>query len=390
VALAATKGDQTLAHVDVHSQQISERQSQLLEEAGGVFATAAQKHGSEGRSVKNLQANIGRLKNAQKRASAYYVSRSPATLATPPLKEPSEMNKLDQKTIFIPQHVYDSVVATQGIFFERLSGVDRHKQAADLLSEAKAHQQAAILQQYANLNGARLLEVGAGLAMNLLVWSKHYRADVHGIEPDAVGFDASFKLGRTLMEVNGLEPDRIVNSVGEKLPFPDNSFDIVYSTNVLEHTERPLAVLCESLRVLRPGGTLQFVFPSYGSYYDGHYGVFHPPVLWRGFFPWYVRWIWGRDPAFAHTLRTELNVGWTLCALREMAKTYRFEVLGLGQDIFRQRMVSLNFGTWASLGRVKRVLMLLGHWRVRALLAELFIAIRGWSPIIITLRKHPQ
>src|SRR5207245_1166743 len=128
----------------------------------------------------------------------------------------------------------------------------------------------------------------------------------------------------------------------------DNSFDIVYSTNVLEHTDRPLAVLCESLRVLRPGGTLQFVFPSYGSYYDGHYGVFHPPVLWRGFFPWYVRWIWGRDPAFARTLRTELNVGWTLRALRKMAKTRHFEVLGLGQDVFRERMVSLKFGAWGN------------------------------------------
>ena len=46
------------------------------------------------------------------------------------------------KTIRVSQDVYDSVVETQGIFFERLSGVDRHKQAADLLSEAKAHQQA--------------------------------------------------------------------------------------------------------------------------------------------------------------------------------------------------------------------------------------------------------
>ena len=115
--------------------------------------------------------------------------------------------------------------------------------------------------------------------------------------------------------------------------------------------------------------------------------MFHPPVLWRGFFPWYVRYIWGRDPAFARTLRTELNVGWILRALRELSSLYRFEVLGLGQDIFRERMISLNFGTWANLGRIRSILMRLGHWRMRALLARLIIAFRGWSPIIVTLRK---
>ena len=287
----------------------------------------------------------------------------------------------------IPRDVYDAVVETQGVFFERLSGVDRHKQADDLLSEAKAHQQAGILQRFASLEGARLLEVGAGLATNLIVWSKHYGSEVYGIEPDAVGFDASFKLGRRLLEENGLERDRILNAVGEQLPFADETFDIVYSANVLEHTERPFDVLGEALRVLRPGGTLQFVFPNYRSYYDGHYGLFHPPVMWSGFFPWYVRWVWGRDPAFAKTLRTELNVGWTVRALRRLSQSHEFELLGLGEDVFRERMVSLDFGTWASLGRVKRPLMLIAHWRARALIASLIVGMRGWTPLILTLRK---
>ena len=194
-----------------------------------------------------------------------------------------------EDSVIVPHHTYEAVVAAQGYFFERISRVDRHQYAADLLSEAKAHQQAAILQRYTKLDGLRLLEVGAGLAMNLIVWSKNYGADVTGIEPDAIGFDASFKLGRTLMEVNAVNPDRLINAVGEKLPFPDQSFDIVYSTNVLEHTDSPATVLDEALRVLRPGGVMQFVFPSYGSYFDGHYGVFHPPVWWRGFFPWMLQ-----------------------------------------------------------------------------------------------------
>ena len=47
VALAALKGDLTLAQLserfDVHPQQITQWKAQLLERAGDVFATAAEK-----------------------------------------------------------------------------------------------------------------------------------------------------------------------------------------------------------------------------------------------------------------------------------------------------------------------------------------------------------
>jgi SAM-dependent methyltransferase len=59
------------------------------------------------------------------------------------------------------------------------------------------------------------------------------------------------------------------------LPLDDEGFDVVLSTQVLEHVEDPARHLAESFRVLRPGGEL--LLTTHGVF------VYHPdPVdLWR-------------------------------------------------------------------------------------------------------------
>lgn len=48
---------------------------------------------------------------------------------------------------------------------------------------------------------------------------------------------------------------RVVN-LEEGLPFPDGSFDLIWSTDVLEHLYRPEQIIQEIKRVLKPGGLL--------------------------------------------------------------------------------------------------------------------------------------
>jgi ubiquinone/menaquinone biosynthesis C-methylase UbiE len=59
---------------------------------------------------------------------------------------------------------------------------------------------------------------------------------------------------------------------GERLPFADRSFDLVYCKQVLEHVRRPQPLLAEAARVLAPGGWLV------GS--TSHLEAFHSNSVW--------------------------------------------------------------------------------------------------------------
>ena len=57
----------------------------------------------------------------------------------------------------------------------------------------------------------------------------------------------------------------VVQNTLEGAAFPDNSFEVVTNTAVLEHVARPGPYVAEVVRVLKPGGCGYFNVPNYGS-----------------------------------------------------------------------------------------------------------------------------
>jgi SAM-dependent methyltransferase len=70
-------------------------------------------------------------------------------------------------------------------------------------------------------------------------------------------------------------PDVIASAL--QIPFADNSFDTVVSTEVLEHVPDPLRAMREMQRVLKPGGFLILSTPMYWPRHEVPYDFFRYP-----------------------------------------------------------------------------------------------------------------
>ena len=107
----------------------------------------------------------------------------------------------------------------------------------------------AIVRKYVTRD-SRVLDLGCGRGgVAELIWRDVRLAA--GVDPDS----------RSLTEhrAKGMP---VVRGMGERLPFVDDSLDLVVAVWVLEHLTDPLETFIEVRRVLRPGGHFVFLTPN--------------------------------------------------------------------------------------------------------------------------------
>ncbi|MBL9171619.1 MAG: class I SAM-dependent methyltransferase, partial [Verrucomicrobiales bacterium] len=88
---------------------------------------------------------------------------------------------------------------------------------------------------------ARVLNLGAGPATNNPV------CVIKGEVAKVIGAD----IDPVVLTNDELDDAAVIHN--DRLPFDDESFDLVFSDFVLEHVERPTFFLAEIYRVLKPG-----------------------------------------------------------------------------------------------------------------------------------------
>jgi len=314
-----------------------------------------------------------------------------STASTSDRPRPAVAAPPGSSAVQVPAAIVQAAVETVGRYFEKINGIDADALGRDHVDPERYRRNIEALDRETPIAHAKLLEIGCGFGVSLAIMLKEFDVDAYGIEPASEGFDASFTAARTLLDANGLDRSRVVDAVGEKIPFPDATFDIVYSNNVLEHTTRPERVLEEAFRVLKPGGRLFVEIPNYLAWYEGHYLVVQPPILWNGLLAFWVGRVLRRDPAFARTLRTEINPIWLRRTLRRIAARYPLELETLGEKRFLERMsrpfVFQTDGVAKSAGRAIAWVQRLNafNWIGRTL-----VALQAHYPIVLIATRSSR
>lgn len=156
------------------------------------------------------------------------------------------------------------------------------KQSGPVVSKTLSHDQRSLKQKaheqfntflsdcgIANVAGKCLLEIGFGNGLFLKVCKSH------GLQ--AAGTEINKDHYR---KAKAKYPDLdLLLCEDQTIPLADERFDYIVSFQVLEHVGEPETIVNESVRLLKPGGTMYHICPNYASFYEGHY-----KVMWLPFF----------------------------------------------------------------------------------------------------------
>ncbi len=131
-----------------------------------------------------------------------------------------------------------------------------------------------LVRRWVKLIDRRVLDVGCGVGMYTDAFQRE-TPHVYGVE---IEHDrAQEALGRAA---------GVVEALGEQIPFPNRTFDVVFSHEVLEHVADDRACVEEMVRVTRLGGRIVvfvpnrlYPFETHGIFWRGEYHFGNAPLV---------------------------------------------------------------------------------------------------------------
>jgi SAM-dependent methyltransferase len=109
-----------------------------------------------------------------------------------------------------------------------------------------------------------VLENGCGVGM--------YVSHLEPLAGRVIGMEYDFTYAQQAKE----HVPHLCSAAGEYLPFPDDSFDVILSHEVIEHVQDDQFAVREMVRTLKPGGRIVLFCPNRGYPFETH------GIYWKG------------------------------------------------------------------------------------------------------------
>ena len=121
--------------------------------------------------------------------------------------------------------------------------------------------------EFAAKRGGCVLDYGCGEG-RIVDLLRRWNVDAYGCDVFYEGGDYSQGVPKNLMESG-----RVRRMEKRRIPFEDETFDVVVHNQVFEHVPDLDLALSEIARVLKPGGVMLGLFPDRSVWREGHCGV---------------------------------------------------------------------------------------------------------------------
>lgn len=114
--------------------------------------------------------------------------------------------------------------------------------------------------QFSSWRGKKVLEVGVGAGTDFTQFVR-VGALSHGVDLTK----EAIRHVTTRLAYEGLKASDLRQANAEELPYPSNSFDLVYSWGVIHHSEDPQKAFEQIYRVAKPGGAIKVMVYNLNS-----------------------------------------------------------------------------------------------------------------------------
>jgi ubiquinone/menaquinone biosynthesis C-methylase UbiE len=177
--------------------------------------------------------------------------------------------------------------------------------------------------QFSRWNGKDVLEVGVGAGTDFLQFVRS-GARAHGVDLT----DEALANVEHRLTTYGLKAADLRRCNAEQLPYPPDTFDLVYSWGVIHHAEDMFRVFAEIYRVTRPGGTIKIMIYNRASLWAWYLAIRY--AIPRGHVLDARRW------ALAHHQESFQTKAYTEAEIRAFLRDYLHE--GLQFSFFDQHV----------------------------------------------------